>query len=118
MHSYLPRRRRRPLLFPPGLLALAGLLWLGCVQLGSNPRAIRHAVLELPMPFLHKPVERKYLDKEYLRQWYASSPRRLLGMKCQTFRLTGLSLEDTIVMRQVIKHILTTTLLKGEIVAS
>jgi hypothetical protein len=28
---YLPRRHRRHLLFPPGLLALAGLLWLGCV---------------------------------------------------------------------------------------
>ncbi|SHK86727.1 hypothetical protein [Hymenobacter psychrotolerans] len=29
---HLPRRRR-PLLFPPGLLALAWLLWLGCVAL-------------------------------------------------------------------------------------
>jgi hypothetical protein len=28
---YLPRRHRRRLLFPPGLLALAGLLWLGCM---------------------------------------------------------------------------------------
>ncbi|WP_157530519.1 hypothetical protein [Hymenobacter norwichensis] len=28
---YLPRRHRRPLLFPPGLLALAWLLWIGCV---------------------------------------------------------------------------------------
>ena len=30
MHFHLPRRHRRHLLFPPGLLALAGLLWLGC----------------------------------------------------------------------------------------
>ncbi|MBO0359968.1 hypothetical protein J0X19_18555 [Hymenobacter sp. BT186] len=30
---YLPRRHRRPLLFPPGLLALAWLLWLGCATL-------------------------------------------------------------------------------------
>ncbi|RSK42175.1 hypothetical protein [Hymenobacter perfusus] len=30
---YLPRRHRRHLLFPPGLLALAGLLWLGCVTM-------------------------------------------------------------------------------------
>ncbi|MBX0290506.1 hypothetical protein K3G63_08660 [Hymenobacter sp. HSC-4F20] len=30
---FLPRRSRRSLLFPPGLLALAGLLWLGCVAL-------------------------------------------------------------------------------------
>ena len=34
MHLYLPRRHRRQLLFPPGLLTLAGLLWLGCVALG------------------------------------------------------------------------------------
>ena len=34
MHFYLPRRHGRQLLFPPGLLALAGLLWLGCVALG------------------------------------------------------------------------------------
>ncbi|AHJ96825.1 hypothetical protein Hsw_1230 [Hymenobacter swuensis DY53] len=35
---YLPRRHRRHLLFPPGLLALAGLLWLGCVAV---PRMVR-----------------------------------------------------------------------------
>ncbi|QIX62835.1 hypothetical protein HER32_17305 [Hymenobacter sp. BT18] len=29
---YLPRRHRRRLFFPPGLLALAWLLWLGCVE--------------------------------------------------------------------------------------
>ncbi|WP_125932444.1 hypothetical protein [Hymenobacter glacialis] len=34
MHFHLPRRHRRALLFPPGLLALAGLLWLGCGAVG------------------------------------------------------------------------------------
>ncbi|WBO85318.1 hypothetical protein [Hymenobacter yonginensis] len=33
INLHLPRRHRRPLLFPPGLLALAWLLWLGCVAL-------------------------------------------------------------------------------------
>ncbi|AHJ96824.1 hypothetical protein [Hymenobacter swuensis] len=33
---YLPRRHRRHLLFPPGLLALAGLLWLGCAVVPRN----------------------------------------------------------------------------------
>ncbi|MFC7669658.1 hypothetical protein ACFQT0_21525 [Hymenobacter humi] len=33
MNLYLPRRHRRKLLFPPGLLALAGLLWLGSVEI-------------------------------------------------------------------------------------
>ena len=32
---YLPRRHRRKLLFPPGLLAMAGLLWLGRVAVGT-----------------------------------------------------------------------------------
>ena len=35
MPFYLPRRYRRKLLFPPSLLALAGLLWLGCVAVGT-----------------------------------------------------------------------------------
>jgi hypothetical protein len=34
---HLPRRHRRPLLFPPGLLTLAWLLWLGCVALSQIP---------------------------------------------------------------------------------
>ncbi|WP_157886854.1 hypothetical protein [Hymenobacter sp. PAMC 26628] len=56
MHFYLPRRHRRPLLFPPGLLALAGLLWLGCVVLGPwqerlKPRTmLRLTMLVLPRP--------------------------------------------------------------------
>lgn len=48
MHFYLPRRHRRPLLFPPGLLALAELLWLGCVALGRWEPALRlHNVVQL-----------------------------------------------------------------------
>ncbi|WP_140464485.1 hypothetical protein [Hymenobacter nivis] len=51
MHLYLPRRHRRPLLFPPGLLALAGLLWLGCVALGPwQDRLKLRSVLQLTMP--------------------------------------------------------------------
>ena len=33
MAFYLPRQRK--LLFPPGLLALAELRWLGCVSVGT-----------------------------------------------------------------------------------
>ncbi|MCA8829386.1 hypothetical protein [Hymenobacter pini] len=41
-----PRRRYRALFFPPGLLALAGLLWLGCVAV---PRIVppKKAVMEI-----------------------------------------------------------------------
>ena len=53
MHFYLPRRYRRRLLFPPGLLALAGLLWLGCVALGPWQEALKvRSVLQLTMPMM------------------------------------------------------------------
>ena len=35
---YLPRRRRRKLFFPPGLLALAFLLLMGCMQISEDMR--------------------------------------------------------------------------------
>ena len=51
MHFYLPRRHRRPLLLPPGLLALAGLLLLGCLALRPwQEQAKTHGVIELTMP--------------------------------------------------------------------
>lgn len=56
MHFYLPRHRR-PLLFPPGLLALAGLLWLGCVALRRWEPALRqYSVLRLTMPLRPSPA--------------------------------------------------------------
>lgn len=51
----LPRRHRRKLLFPPGLLALAGLLWLGVVAIGPwQEKLTKRSVLQLTMP--PKPV--------------------------------------------------------------
>lgn len=51
MHFHLPRRHRRKLFFPPGLLALAGLLWLGCVALGPwRERVAQQYVMQLTMP--------------------------------------------------------------------
>jgi hypothetical protein len=50
---YLPRHYRRPLLFPPGLLALAWLLWLGCVALpqmqAMEPPQVVMQVTALPI---------------------------------------------------------------------
>ena len=55
MRFYLPRCCRRPLLFPPGLLALAGLLWLGCVAVSAHSDRLRkRVVIELVLP--PKPV--------------------------------------------------------------
>ncbi len=52
MHFHL-RRRRHPLLLPPGLLALAGLLRLAGLALRPwQERLTRHSVLQLTMPVL------------------------------------------------------------------
>lgn len=57
MRFYLPRHHRRPLLFPPGLLALAGLLWLGCVALQRWEPALRqYRFLQLTLPMLPLPT--------------------------------------------------------------
>lgn len=50
---YLPRRHRRPLLLPRGLLALGFLLLLGCRVLVNQPRLHRYAVMQLTMPASH-----------------------------------------------------------------
>ena len=51
MHFHLPRRHRRRLLLPPGLLALAGLLLLGCLALRPwQERLGRKVVMQLTMP--------------------------------------------------------------------
>ncbi|GAA3966509.1 hypothetical protein [Hymenobacter antarcticus] len=51
MHFYLPRRHRRRLLFPPGLLALAGLLWLGCWAMRPWQEQLKgRNVIQLTMP--------------------------------------------------------------------
>jgi hypothetical protein len=51
MHFHLPRRHRRKLLFPTGLLALAGLLWLGCFQLDAlQEKLTRRTIVDLNMP--------------------------------------------------------------------
>ena len=54
MNLYLPRRHRRKLLLPPGLLALAGLLWLGSMAVGTwREKLMRRSVMELTMPTIH-----------------------------------------------------------------
>jgi len=51
----LPRRRYRALFFPPGLLALAGLLWLGCLAVPKLVRPVQY-VKEVGFFPLHVPV--------------------------------------------------------------
>ena len=55
MHFYLPRRHRRRLLLPPGLVALAGLLLLGCLALRPwQERLSKKVAFELTMPPINK----------------------------------------------------------------
>jgi hypothetical protein len=49
---YIPRRHRRKLLLPPGLLALAFLLLVGCGILKAQARIRSYAVLQLTTPNL------------------------------------------------------------------
>lgn len=47
---YLPRRHRRALLLPRGLVALGFLLLIGCRVLVNQPRLHRYSVMQLTMP--------------------------------------------------------------------
>ncbi|AWM31322.1 hypothetical protein [Hymenobacter nivis] len=102
MHLYLPRRHRRPLLFPPGLLALAGLLWLGCVALGPWQERLKvPSVIQLTMFPLHVSPN----------SFWAGNPLLLSVQKRNVFRpwrnalFTGNSQTDSTEQIFVIKQV-------------
>ncbi|MFD2785250.1 hypothetical protein [Hymenobacter rubripertinctus] len=80
----LPRRHRRRLLLPPGLLALAWLLWLGCVAVPQLRGMKQQTVMQITMPPLlesgnlswGRPYDASVLELEHFRPW-------------QNFKLTG-----------------------------
>jgi hypothetical protein len=85
---YMPRRHRRKLRLPPGLLALAFLLLMGCGVVAPIVEERTKGVLQITMPLSRPPdeVERKHLwisvqQLENMRQW-------------QTFEITGNKLFD------------------------
>jgi hypothetical protein len=93
MHFHLPRRHRRKLLFPPGLLALAGLLWLGSVAVGrwrerlSRKVIIQVAFVPLSLPKnqcnnYDAPLLMPIAQLQLFRQWYDA-------------RFTGNTLDDS-----------------------
>lgn len=53
-----PRRHRRPLLLPRGLVALGFLLLLGCCVLVQAPRLKRYSLLQLTMPVVCDKADR------------------------------------------------------------
>ena len=75
MPFYLPRRHRRRLLLPPGLLALAGLLLLGCLALRPwQERLTRPTVIDFTMPVQHgrSGIDNVFEPKELTKfnDWY------------------------------------------------
>ncbi|WP_426490955.1 hypothetical protein [Hymenobacter sp. 102] len=93
-----PRRRYRALFFPPGLLALAGLLWLGCVAVPpSELSRTKQTILQILIPPLHP-------SKEVQQMWYLvyASQREVAQFRpWQTFSLTGNQWADYHTLRLV-----------------
>ncbi len=100
MHFHLPRRHRRPLLFPPGLLALAGLLWLGCLVLSRWQKSLKpRYALQLTMPVL-RPVD--YLPDTPTVRWYLPTVAEAQVMRpWQDAFFTGVHTTDAIEQRRV-----------------
>jgi hypothetical protein len=96
MHFYLPRRYRRQLYFPPGLLALAGLLWLGCVAVSAHSdRLKKRVVMQLTMPPAHitpgspfygatSPVSLSARELNSFRPWHIVQLTGCAGVDLQT----------------------------------
>jgi hypothetical protein len=75
MPFYLPRRHRRRLLLPPGLVALAGLLLVGCLALRPwQERLTRPTVIDFTMPVRHgrSMIDNVFEPKELTKcnDWY------------------------------------------------
>lgn len=89
----LPRRQRRRLLLPPGLLALAWLLWLGCVAV-PQLRGVRvQHVMEVTFTPLRP-------DPALQDEITHSSPATIAAFRpWQTFAVTGNLLEDYFALR-------------------
>lgn len=99
MHFHLPRRHRRRLLLPLGLLALAGLLLLGCLALRPwQERLKRRYALQLTMPIRPRPGDSKSIVKNFapnldtLRKYYS----------CYQTHLSGNPDQDSLLQKQVV----------------
>ncbi|QIX62836.1 hypothetical protein HER32_17310 [Hymenobacter sp. BT18] len=98
---HLPRRHRRHLFFPPGLLALAWLLWLGCVML---PRVYVHKQTEILLPifpvFKTTPLQYNYGAPPYF-PIYSSELQLENFRQWQTFTFVGNLWADYFTLRQI-----------------
>ena len=96
MHFHLLRRHRRPLLLPPGLLALAGLLWLGSLYIRQDVRLNRYSSFQLFCNGLSGHDNGEFWQSpeaiNKLRQW-------------QEFRLSGATAADTVSIRRIAQRL-------------
>ncbi len=104
MHFYLPRRHRRQLLFPPGLLALAGLLWLGCVVVGKHSDRLKlRSVMQFTMPPLQITPDSPFYG--------LGSPVCMSARKLESFRpwltacFTGSATHDLRTQKRLIRNV-------------
>lgn len=101
MPFYLPRRHRRRLLLPPGLLALAGLLLLGCLHISLNSRLKKQVAITLFVPPLH-------LASDSVLRTIWPSPNELARLRVwRVYQLTGNPASDTISMRRILRYLST-----------
>lgn len=105
---HFPRRHRRPLLFPPGLLALAWLLWLGCVTL-PRMRGMEkpQTIMQLTMPPAHAANSSPFPIIE--RGWVALNPSPVAIEKFrpwQTLVFSGNLWADYFSYKQTKTHII------------
>ncbi|MBC6607416.1 hypothetical protein H8B13_11355 [Hymenobacter sp. BT188] len=80
---YIPRRHRRKLLLPPGLLALAFLLLLGCGVIAPIVKERTKAVLQMTTLKLHPPTD------EHERKYWLSNQELVSMRKWTNFQITG-----------------------------
>ena len=102
MHFHLPRRHRRRLLLPPGLLALAGLLLLGCLALRPwQERLTRRSVLQLTMPVPPRPANSRPVGNPAIR-WYLPTVAEATVMRpWHTAYFTGRTNNDVSEQRRI-----------------
>ncbi|MBD2715367.1 hypothetical protein KBK19_10000 [Microvirga sp. STR05] len=98
---HLPRRHRRPLLFPPGLLALAWLLWLGCVALPQMRGMGRERVMQLTLAPLQIPYYGVLGTNLIGKEPYFSSLELAAFRPWQEVRFTGNLWNDYFAHKQV-----------------
>lgn len=95
---YFPRRYRRKLLLPPGLLALGFLLLLGCMRIAPDSRLKPYGVIQLNMPALFP----EQSVPSYMKEWLPYQSQNYIDKfrDWDVVQLTGNLLHDSLSLIQ------------------